>query len=238
MKPKFELKINTVEKVHELPESWPEASYLDLLKQLEFDGADDVPADQLRDYAIMALQDLEPAEAAAALVELTIGDRLSDGRKQNLATEMPTDRCWEEYPDLSCHEAIFNAQILLNQAFSETPVPEINKVGATLSSLNQAAEQFLIDHPTMIPETVIVRCLAAAAADDSILNRLFEDQIAGGNFPEAENIVWQVITDTLPPEANKRQRRSISLFSPIRWTSDLEDDYEIECEPFIDESED
>jgi len=31
MKPKFELKISTVEKVHELPESWPTASYLDLL---------------------------------------------------------------------------------------------------------------------------------------------------------------------------------------------------------------
>ena len=107
-----------------------------------------------------------------------------------------------------------------------------------MSSINQAAEQFFMDHPTVIPETVIVRCLAAASADDSILNRLFEDQIAGGAFPEAENIAWQVITDTLPPEANKRQRRSISLFSPIRWTSDLEDDFEIECEPFIGESED
>lgn len=238
MKPKFELKINTVETVNELPESWSTAGYLDLLKRLEFDGVDEVPIEQLRDYAIMALQDLEPPEAAAALIEMTIGDRLSDGRKQNLATEMPTDRCWEEYPDLSCHEAIFNAQILLNQAYSETPIPEINKVSATLSSLNQAAEQFLMDHSTAIPETVIVRCLASAAADDSILNRLFEDQIAGGDFPEAENIAWQVITETIPPEANKRQRRSISLFSPIRWTSDLEDDLAIECEPYIEEPED
>lgn len=237
MKPKFELKIDTVETVNELPESWSPTGYLKLLKQLEFEGADEVPTEQLREYAIMALQDLDPPEAAAALVKFTIGDRLSDGRKQNLATEMPTDRCWEEYPDLSCHEAIFNAQILLNQAYPETPIPEIKKVGATLSSLNQAAEQFLIDHPTGIPETFVVRCLAAAAAEDSILNRLFEDQIAGSDFPEAEHIAWQIITDTLPPEGNKRQRRSVSLYSPIRWTSDLEDDLAIECEPYIEEDD-
>jgi len=235
MKPKFELKINTVETVNELPESWSTAAYRELLTQLEFDGLEDVPEDQLRDYAVMALQDLEPADAAAALVELTIGDRLSDGRKQNLATDMPTDRCWEEYPDLSCHEAIFNAQILLNQAFPETPIPEINKVGAALSSLNQPAEQFLVDHATAIPEAVLVRCLASAAAEDSILNRLFEDPIAGADFPEAENIAWQVITESLPPEGSKRQRRSLSLYSPIRWTSDLEDDLAVECEPFIEE---
>lgn len=238
MKPKFELKINTVETVNELPESWSTAAYRELLLQLEFDGLEEVPDDQLRDYAIMSLQDFETAEAAAALIEFTISDRLSDGRKQNLATDMPTERCWEEYPDLSCHEAIFNAQILLNQAYPETPVPEINKVQATLNSLNQAAEQFLIDHATTIPEAVIVRCLASAAAEDSILNRLFEDQIAGADFPEAENIAWQVIIETLPPEGNKRQRRSVSLYSPIRWTSDLEDDLAVQCEPFIEEDED
>lgn len=238
MKPKFELKVNKVETVNELPESWPESKCLELLKQLEFDGADEIPADQLREYAAMALQDLEPAESAAALIEFTLGDRLSAGKKQNVATEMLTDRCWEEYPDLSCHEAIFNAQVLLHQAYPETPLPEIYKVDATLSSLNQAAEQFFIDHPEGAPESLIVRCFAAASAEDSILNRLFEDSIAGGPFPEAEHIAWQIVREALPPEGNKRQRRALSLYSPIRWTSELEDDLAIECEPFIEEEAD
>ncbi len=238
MKPKFELRINTVETVNELPESWSTEGYVALLKRLEFDGIEDVPEDQLRDYAVMALQDLEPAEAAAALIDITLADRLSDGRKQNVATDMPVDRCWEEYPDLSCHEAIFNAQVLLNQAYPETPAPEINKVDAILSSLNQAAEQYLARHGDAIPEAVVVRCLASAASEDAILNRLFEDQISGGDFPEAEHIAWHVATGSLPPEGNQRQRRSLSLFSPIRWTSDLEDDLAIECEPAVDEDED
>jgi len=238
MKPKFELTINAVEIVNQLPGSWPESDCLSLLKRLEFEGAEDLPKDQLNDYATMALQDFEPNEAAEALIEMLVGEKLSAGKRQNLCEDMTSERQWEEYPDLSYHEPIFNAQVLLNQAFSDTPTPEIHRVEATLDALNQAAEQILIDLKDNLPEAIIVRCLAAATPEDSILNRLFEDQIEGGDFPEAENIAWQIVTETLAPAGSRRQRRKLSLYSPIRWTSGLEEDQAVECEPFIEKSDD
>jgi len=236
MKPKFELTINNIEIANQLPGTWTDPECLALLQQLEFDGANDLPVHQLREYAAMALQDLEPSEAAAELLKSTIGTRLSTGKQQNLAEDMTTERQWEEYPDLSCHELIFNAQVLLNQAFEETPQPEINKVEATLSSLNQAAEQYLSNRSTALSEAFVVRCLASATAENSILNRLFEDQILAGAFPEAPHIAWNVITESLTPEGNHRQRRKLSLYIPMRWTGDIEEDVSIECEPYIEES--
>ncbi len=236
MKPKFELTINSIEIVTQLPGTWTDSDCLALLHQLEFDGADEIPTDQVREYAAMALQDLEPNEAAAALLNATLGTRLSAGQLQNLSEEMTSERQWEEYPDLSCHEPIFNAQVLLNQAFDETPQPEINKVDLTLCSLNPAGEQYLGELSATLPESFVVRCLAAATAEDSILNRLFEDQILGGTFPEAPHIAWNVLVETLPPEGNRRQRRMLSLYSPIRWTDDLKEDLTIECEPYIEET--
>ncbi|MGK0236783.1 MAG: hypothetical protein ACI92G_000239 [Candidatus Pelagisphaera sp.] len=236
MKPKFELSIDAVETINSLPESWSQSQYRQLLENLEFDGTNELPEDQLQDYALMALQDLEPDEAAAALLETILGSLLSEGKRQNLSEEITTERQWEEYPDLRCHEPLFNIQILLNLAFPETPQPEIHKVEVTLSSLNQPAEQYLRDHQNSIDEALIVRCLAPATSESSILNRLFEDQIAEGPFPEAEHILWKVFVESLPAEEGKRQRRKLSLFCPIRWTSDLEDANAIECEPFIDEA--
>lgn len=239
MKPKFELSINSVSVVHELPGTWSEKDYGSLLRQLEFDDAASIPADQLRDYAIMALQDLEDDQAARALVDFIFGDRLSEGKKQNLAEEMTTDRLWEEYPDLGCHERIFNAQILLNQAYPETPQPEINRVEVVLSSLNQAGDAYLQKHHSQasgksIPEALIVRCLASALPDNSILNRLFDEQIGGKvRFTEAEHILWHVYPEKVPAEGGRRERYRLTLYCPIRWTGELSDATIIECEPFV-----
>lgn len=77
---------------------------------------------------MMALQDLEDDDAAEILLDHIFGEKLPPGGKQNLANEMTEERPWEEYPDLSFHECIFNAQFLLNQAYPETQQPKINKV--------------------------------------------------------------------------------------------------------------
>ncbi|MCF3650295.1 hypothetical protein [Synoicihabitans lomoniglobus] len=239
MKPKFELSILSVSVVSELPGTWSEDDCLKLLRHLEFDGAADLPPAERRDYAVMALQDKEDVAAAAALLGFAIGKKLNPGRTQNLAEEMTSDRMWEEYADLTLHEAIFNAQVLLHQAFPATPQPEINQIEITLRALNAAAHTYLDDlaaAPTtqLIPEPVVVRCIAAAMPPDAILHRLFEDQIAGAAFPEAENILWQTRGEVLPDGPDGKPLRKVSLYSPIRWTTPLEEEWSAECEPFIE----
>lgn len=239
MKPKFELEVLSVGMVHELPDTWTNAECKALLDALEFGDSADLPEDQLREYAVMALQDLEDDKAAGILLDHVFGDKLSSGKKQHLAEEMTDGRPWEEYPDLSCHKRIFNAQFLLNQAYPQTQQPEINRVVAVLSSLNQPAETYLKAHDPeagghKIPEALIVRCLAMALPERSILFRLFEDQITGAaTFSEAEHILWHVYPKKLPADGLRGLRYELTLYCPTRWTGKLKKNTVVACEPFI-----
>lgn len=238
MNPKFEVSIKSVSVVNELPNTWSERDCLALLRQLEFADVDSIPADQLRDYAIMVLQDLGENEAADAVVDFVFGDTLNDGKKQNVSEEMTQDRLWEEYPDLACHERIFTAQFMLNQAYPGTPQPEINKIEMELSSLNQSAESYLqthnSEHSLGIPEALIVRCIAAGLSDRAILVRLFEEQLKGDSkFPEAVYILWHVYPKRLAADGGRKERYELTLYCPTRWTGELEDGVTLDCEPFI-----
>lgn len=237
MNPKFEITINSVSVVNQLPGTWSDDECLRLLQHLEFDGADALAPAERREYAAMSLQDKSDVEAATALIEFVIGDKLNAGRTQNLAEEMTTDNMWEQYADLTLHEPIFNAQVLLHQAFSVTPQPEINQIQVTLRAVDAAATEYLntlaaATTPQLIPEAVVLRCISATMPPDAILHRLFEDQLAGAAFPEAENILWQTRGEVLSDGG--KPARKISLYSPIRWTTPLEEECSAECTPFIE----
>ena len=225
MKLTYKVTINSVKSVSELPNYWTTEKLKQLLENLEFDGITGISDDQLRDYATMVLQDLDCADAARVLIDLTLGNQLSNGKKQNISEEMESDRLWEEYPDLSCHEPIFNAQVLLSQAFPSTQQPEVNLIEATLQPIdtNSASHLKSLSQPNP-PEAFIVRCLAAASAVNAILIRLFEDQINGDQFPEAEHIVWQVQSEFIQIDNEKFPALKLTLYSPIRWTETLEED--------------
>ena len=225
MLPSFELAVTAVTPVSELPQAWQSEQMRSLLKHLKFEDAAAVPAPELRSYAIMALQDLEDHEAASALLDFAFGNELTAGKKKNLGEEMTKEPCWEEYADLECHERIFNAHTMLNLAHEQTPLPEIHRIDAVLSSLNEEAAAWLGEHcsepKSLIPASMLVRCISAALPDNAILNRLFEDQIHSGAFAEAEYILWQIEATAKAPEDSREKRVGLSLYSAIRWTGGL-----------------
>ncbi len=237
MNPNFEIMINTVSIVNQLPDTWSEEECLRLLQHLEFDGAETLATGERRDYVAMALQDMSDVEAATSLVEFLIGKKLNEGRTKNLAEEMTTDRMWEQYADLTLHEPIFNAQVLLHQSFPSTPQPEINQIEITLKAVDAAATEYFATldtaaSPQMVPEAVVLRCIAATMPPDAILHRLFEDQLAGAAFPEAENILWQTRGEAFIDSG--KPAHNISVYSPTRWTTPLEEAWNAECSPFIE----
>ena len=241
MNPKFEITINSLTRVNQLPGTWTDEECLKFLQHLDFDGADALAPAERREYAAMALQDKSTAEAAAALLNHLVGDKLTDGQTQNLAEEMTTGRMWEQYVDLTLHESIFNAQVLLHQAFPSAPRPEINQIEITLRAIDPAASRYLINlaaaiPPRLIPEAGVLRCIAAAMPPDAILNRLFDEQLAGAPFPEAEAILWKTRGEVLSD--SDKPARKISLYSPIRWTSPLEEERTAECSPVMEGVED
>ncbi|MDQ8180147.1 hypothetical protein [Pelagicoccus sp. SDUM812005] len=238
MKHKFQLTIDSIETVEEIPSTWPPEQCLALLKHLEFSDSDKVESEQLRDYAVMALQDLEIEDAAKALLDFTFGAQLPKGKKQNIAEDIQREPLWEEYPDLAYHEPIFNIQRLFNLAFEQTPKPEVNRLQATLGGTDPASDAYLeqiLASPK--PEAFIVRCLAAALPEDAILNRLFEDPIHSAAFPEAEYIVWHVQKAPAAKSEKGRAAFSLTLYCPQRWSNQLEDAGQTLCQPYLDPEE-
>ncbi|MDQ8197844.1 hypothetical protein QEH56_06785 [Pelagicoccus enzymogenes] len=233
---KFLLKVVSFETVDEIPSTWPETECRALLQHLEFSDAESVDSEQLRDYAVMALQDLEIDEAAQALLEFVFADKLAKGKKQNIAEDIQKEPLWEEYPDLALHEPIFNIQRLFNLAFDSAPKPQVNRIQISLHPTDAPSQAYLSQIlASAKPEAFLVRCMAAALPDDAILNRLFEDPIAKAAFPEAEHIVWHVQSEPSPQQVGGRPGHLLTLYSPQRWSNELEDADETLCQPYLDE---
>ena len=238
MRQSFELAITNLSPASSLPNAWSDEQCRALLTQLEFEDAVSTPAADLRSYVVMTLQDKKPAEAARALLDFAFGDEMTAGKKHNLAEEMLFERCWEEYADIECHERLFNAQVMLNEAHPDTPQPEINQIEAVFSSLNEAAVSWLRDHvganaQPSLSERLLVRSMAAALPAKAILNRLFEDQIRGADFAGAEHILWQIQSVAQPAAEDRELRYQLSLYSPLRWTGELQEGMAVTCEPFL-----
>lgn len=203
-----------------MPESWPAAACRALLERLEFDGAASIAEEELSSYAVMALQDLEPEEAASVALSQTLGDLMTAGQIQNLREEMKDDRKWEEGADMRAHEPIFNAQVLLGEAFPDVyAAPDIVRLTALIRSLTPSGEALLSEPMT---EPLLVRILSDGMPDSSVLNRLFEDSLAQGPFPEASQILWQYNVEPVAAAAPGAVRRVV-LYSPKSWVGPLKD---------------
>lgn len=220
MNPNFEVTIERYEKLTSMPESWPVAACRALLERLEFDGVASLADEELSSYAVMALQDLEPEEAASVVLAQTLGDLMTAGQIQNLREEMKDDRKWEEGADMRAHEPIFNAQVLLSEAFPDTyATPDIVRLTARIQSLTPAGEA-LLGEP--VKEPLLVRLLADGMPDSSVLKRLFEDSLAKGPFAEASQILWQYTVEPIAEEGQSGVVRRVVLYSPKSWVGPLD----------------
>jgi hypothetical protein len=147
----------------------------------------------------MSLQDLQPRDAAALLLQYKLGEVLSKGEINNMSGEMLDEKLWEDDSDMTLHEQLFNVGSLLSATFSTTfPEPDAVRVTLQVTACNEAAEGVL-SQP--LSESFLVRLLADGMDDSAVLHRLFEEQLAGRSFPEAESIVWTVHTEAIGDNA-------------------------------------
>lgn len=229
----FDVTVERFERIAALPEGWTAASYRKLLKRLEFEGADSAADEELGAYAVMALQDFEPEEAARKTLEHALGDRMKPGLIQNLSEEMKVERQWELNPSMACHEPIFNAQVLLHEAFPEVyPAPDVARVSLVISA-NAPASAALLKKP--IGEPFLARLLAHGLPDTAILNRLFDTALEKPPFPEASHIVWRHLTEPIGKGEDGSTRCRVSLYSPLHWIGDLEEVESFRSTAFADE---
>ncbi len=188
MQSMFDLLVMELKPIHDMPQVWTDAVFRQILQQVDYEDIDEIDAADLREMTVMALQDLKPEKAGEAVLAILAGG-LSVGARQNLTHEMKSQRMWEEFADPVFHAPIFATAVLLNQAFPKIyPRPEIARLILQVTAGNEASAR-LLSAPT---PALAARLLAAGMDDNSKLHRLYADSLAGGSFPEAASLIWQV----------------------------------------------
>ena len=179
----------------ELPRSWQPADYRALLGQLNFDNPEALPEAELKEMCQMALTDLEPREAAEAVITYLFPEVLSAGQVDNLAHQMLTERLWEENPELTQHLGFYQATQLLHEAFNGT-FPSVKAVEFQVKCTAASPADLDVFGTDAGDRTTaaapLLRLLAVGLPDNALLNRLFSGHLAGENFAEAASILWEL----------------------------------------------
>ncbi len=187
---RYRIDVRSFTEVQEIEGSWTPADFRQVLDALDFGDTSDVAEADLRELCLLALQDREPAEAAAVLLAHKLGDALGKGQRQNVSHEMLDEKLWEEYADMHLHERFFHVGSVLHQAFPRVvPLPDAVEVRLEVRAEDVEGERVLAG---TLHESLLVRLLADGMPESATLRRMFGDALRGARFPEAESIAWIV----------------------------------------------
>lgn len=174
--------INSVKTVEEFKDAWTSADYIELLDRFGFPDAKDSKPEELKDLLFMAISDFEGPEAAAILLDYKLSEYLNEGQIDQMSHDMLLDKISEEYTDISLHHDLFNINQLLFKAYN-----------GTFPSAKATIIEFEITPNKDVTKEVVLKALDHTLANNSVIKRLFSDQLAGKEaFDEAEDIVWQL----------------------------------------------
>jgi hypothetical protein len=203
-----------------LPNAWQPADYLALLNKLDYENPEAIAPAELQEMTQLALTDLEPAEAAEVVLGHLFSEDLTKGQLDQLAHQLQTEKLWEENPNFALHKGFFNATQLLYDAYNgKFPHPQAVEFKVKITAASPA-DLATLDHE---PAATLLRLLAPGLSDRALLHRLFSDQLAGGEFPEATSILWQ-----LTPSEKTDTSVVYDIISSDYWLEDFKfaDSYE------------
>ena len=218
----FSVSVVAAETLTAFDHAWSAEDFLSLLDAAGFEDGGELPPGEIEEMCVLSLQDHEPAEAAAIVLEHRLGDRLRKGQIEHLAHEFGDDRQWEHHPDITLHEPLFHVGSLLWRAFPGAfHKPNAVRIELTVAPADGESQELLAEH---LDEVLLVRIIADGLPQRALLHRLFEDQLDRGAFEEATAIVW---TWTASPMAGGLKVvivGSDAWIGPLRqagsWTSD------------------
>lgn len=229
----FRVTVLGLKKIYDLPGSWGEDDYRALLNRMEVDDVAEIDSRDLLDFVLMALQDLDPEDAGEQVLAYRLPNRVSRGSRQNIVQDLlEGQRPWEEHADIRLHAGIFAASLLLYQALPRLfPRPDMMRATLRLQAQTSAAKEMLARPPEA---AFVTRVLADGMDEHSILERLFDEQLAARSFPEAEGIIWLAEFGEHSAEDNSAV---LSVYSSQHWLHDLEDIDEFESGAYDDSGE-
>jgi hypothetical protein len=184
---KYKINIEKVNTVDEIKEYWTNEDYIQLLKRFDYPDAEDSDAESLRELLFMAITDFEPAEAAKLVLDYKLGEELSAGQIEQISNDMLIDTVCEEYPEMELQSRLFHVNQLLFKAYNgKFPSSSATIIHCSITSSNTDSN---------LNKATVLRLLNDGLSDRNIVKRLFEEQMNGdAEFPEAENIIWNLET--------------------------------------------
>ncbi len=213
MKTHFKVDLISFKTINELPNNWTANDYTKLLEALDYGDTTNILKEELKDLCLLSLSDNEPEDAALLVLEYIFKEKLNQGQLDNLSHEMQEEKMWEEYADLSMHEDFFNATQILYEAYNgKFPHPEaVNfKVRLTVNN-NNDLELFKYN-----PEALLIKILIKGMPDNTLIKRLFKEQLTKVDFKEAKDILWQ-----LKIEETKDKSIVFEVITSSYWFKDL-----------------
>jgi len=185
---KYQIKINSLESIDEIPNYWTENDYRQLLELFDFPDAQSIKAENLLEMLQMAITDFEPADAAKVLLQYKLSDELNEGQIDQMSHDMLLDKISEEYPNISLHYALYNINQLLYKAFNGS-FPNTKATQLEFEITNNDAK-------TAFSKADLLRLLQKGLAPSNLIVRMFEEQLTtSADFPDADSILWEVRTD-------------------------------------------
>ena len=210
---KFSVERLTFTSLNELPNSWQQADYKELLKKMNYDNPDEIKEAELQEMCLMSFTDLEPREAAEIVLTHLFAEELTAGQIENLSHQMLTEKLWEENPQLPLHKGFYQATQLLHTAFNGT-FPRTQAVQFQVKCTAETAEDLAVF--VEAPEAPLLRLLAQGLPDNALINRLYSEQLAGPVFEEATSILWEAKT-----VAQDEKSRTFEVVGSTNWLEDF-----------------
>lgn len=187
--PTFTVERLTFSTLTELPNTWQNEDYKELLIKMSYDNPDAISETELKEMCLMSFTDLEPREAAEIVLGYLFPDELNAGQIANLAHQMLTEKLWEENPELPLHKGFYQATQLLHDAYNGT-FPATKAVEFQVKCTAESPDDLAVF--AQEPAALLVRLLAPGLPDNALINRLFSSQLEGDTFAEAKSILWQL----------------------------------------------
>lgn len=184
---KYKINIKDVQTVDEIKEYWTNDDYIQLLERFNYPDAEDTGTESLRELLFMAISDFEPSEAARIVLDYKLAEHLSEGQIDQISNDMLNDKVCEEYPEMELQAALFHINQLLFKAYNgKFPSSSATIINCSITPAEK-------DNEIVLTKAMLLRLFNDGLSDRNIVKRLFEEQLEGNaNFPEAENIIWDL----------------------------------------------
>ncbi|AWW33191.1 hypothetical protein DN752_14250 [Echinicola strongylocentroti] len=178
--------INDVKTVEQLPDSWSNQDFVQLLDRFGFPDAAESKPEELKELLAMAVTDFEPEEAAAIVLDYKLSDRLNEGQIEQISHDMLTDKISEEYPEIDLHHQLFMINQLLYKSYN-------GKFPCAKASIVEFEIKQTSGEKAEISNEIVLKALQKTLNESNVIKRLFPDQLEGKKpFPEADSIIWEL----------------------------------------------